>query len=133
MIAAVAGAATPAVTFAASPASNATNPGISIAQGDSLLVSGRVLDAAGKPLAGARVELLQHGIAGAADGDGRFVLKTTASRPSRGVLCRVSDGKRSQVRYLSFARKHRAEREGIAVLDRDEQGTWRTTCGLTLA
>src|SRR4051812_3989996 len=68
MIAAVAAAATPVVTLAGSPASKAPISGVSIAQGETLLVSGRVLDAAGKPLAGARVELLQHGIAGAADG-----------------------------------------------------------------
>ena len=133
MLAGIAGAAAPAVGLAASDARVAPRPfDVSIARGDTLLVSGRVVDADGKPLAGSRVELLQHGTAGAADGDGRFMLSAKAGRASRGVLCRVSHGGRSQVTYLAFARRHRAQREGIAVLDRDDHGTWRTTCGLTV-
>ena len=135
MIAGLAGAAAPAVGLAAPEAARAgpSLSGVSIGRGDMLLVSGRVVDASGKPVMGSRVELLQHGVAGATDGDGRFVLTATAARASRGVLCRVSDGRRTRVTYLAFARRHRTQREGIAVLDRDERGTWRTTCGLTVA
>jgi hypothetical protein len=136
MIASLAGAAAPAVALAQQHTERGAHPaaiGMSIARGDALLVSGRVVDGAGKPLAGSKVELLQHGVAGATDGDGRFVLSTTAGKTSRGVLCRVSHGERSHVAYLTFARRHRSEREGIAVLDRDDRGTWRTTCGLTVA
>ena len=133
MLAGIAGAAAPAVGLAASDARTGPRPfDVSIAQGDTLLVSGRVVDASGKPLPGSRVELLQHGIEGAADGDGRFVLSARTARSSRGVLCRVSHGERSRVTYLAFARKHRSRREGAVVLDRDERGTWRTTCGLTV-
>ena len=136
MLAGIAGAAAPAAAFAAphaAPAGKPTLSEVSIAPGDTLLVSGRVVDATGKPVIGSRVELLQHGIAAATDGDGRFVVTATAARASRGVLCRVSAGRRSHVTYLAFARRHRAQREGIAVLDRDERGTWRTTCALSFA
>jgi purine nucleoside permease len=134
MIAGIAGAAAPAVSLAGQPrASKDPVSEISIARGDTLLVSGRVVDAAQKPLAGARIEALQHGVAAATDGDGRFVLTATAARTSRGVLCRVSHAGRSRVTYLAFTRKHRAPRDGTAVLDRDERGTWRTTCGLSVA
>jgi hypothetical protein len=135
MLAGIAGAAAPALGLAetgAPPTGAAALSQISIHAGDTLLVSGRVVDAAGKPLPGSRVELLQHGIAGAADGDGRFVLSAKTARKSRGVLCRVSHGDRSRVTYLAFERKHRGRRDGIAILDRDERGTWRTTCGLTV-
>ena len=134
MIAGLAGAAAPAVGLAAPEASRAS-PSLfemTIGRGDTLLVSGRVVDASGRPLIGSRVELLQHGVAGATDGDGRFVLTATAARASRGVLCRVSDGRRARVTYLAFARRRSRQREGIAVLDRDERGTWRTTCGLSV-
>lgn len=134
MLAGIAGAAAPALGLADTGASSsgATLSQVSIRAGETLLVSGRVVDASGQALPGSRVELLQHGIAGAADGDGRFVLSAKAARSSRGVLCRVSHGDRSHVTYLAFERKHRSRRDGIAVLDRDDRGTWRTTCGLTV-
>jgi hypothetical protein len=133
MLAGIAGAAAPAVALAASETPVAPRPfAVSVARGDTLLVSGRVVDASGKPLPGSRVELLQHGIAGAADGDGRFVLSAKTAHASRGVLCRVSHGGRSHVTYLAFARRHRAQAPGNAVLERDEGGTWRTTCGLSI-
>ena len=56
MIAGLAGAAAPALTFAA-PASERAGvvSGMSIRRGETLLISGRVVDAAGKPLAHTRV------------------------------------------------------------------------------
>jgi protocatechuate 3,4-dioxygenase beta subunit len=77
-----------------------------------LVLSGRVLRADGKPLAGAMVTA---GAAQAAtDADGRFVLVTT--KPHYRVSC-----------------EGRALEGFVANRRRDLDGTWRATVGLTLA
>jgi protocatechuate 3,4-dioxygenase beta subunit len=79
---------------------------------DRLILSGRVLRADGKPLAGAMVAA---GTARAeTDADGRFVLVTT--KPHYRVSC-----------------EGRALEGFVANRCRDPDGTWRATVGLTLA
>jgi hypothetical protein len=142
MIAGLAGAAVPATSLSAlctgdEPTHDAAGT-VAIARGDTLLVSGRIVDAGCKPLAGARVELLQpHGRQAAAaltDGDGRFVLSTTSSHKTQYLDYRVSHGADAgRVSRVRFARRARADRPGFAQLQRDEAGMWRTTMGVTLA
>jgi hypothetical protein len=110
---------------------------VSIGRGETLLVSGRIVDAESKPIAGARVELPHDARGGAAavtDGDGRFVLTATAARELRDVEYRVTrDALAPQVSRMHFVRTPRAGRAELAVLQRDESGVWRTTVGLTYA
>jgi len=78
-----------------------------------LVLSGRILAADRKPLAGATI-----GCGGArvmSDADGRFLLITT-TRDYRGLTC---DG--------------RPVEGFVADRQRDADGTWRATAGLTLA
>jgi hypothetical protein len=142
MIAGLAGAAVPATGLAAVCADNSpldvAAGTVSIARGDTLLVSGRIVDANCKPVTGARVELLQPHAPDAAavltDGDGRFVLTTIASVAARHVDYRVSRQAHSaHVARVHFARHARAARADLAQLQRDEAGVWRTTLGVTLA
>jgi hypothetical protein len=135
MIAGVAGAAVPATGLTALRA-DAAPEGIvgtvSIGRGETLLVSGRIVDAESRPIAGARVEL-PH-VAAVTDGDGRFMLTTTAPRELRDVEYRVTrDGLPAQVSRMHFVRRPRAGRAELAALQRDESGVWRTTVGVTLA
>jgi hypothetical protein len=142
MIAGLAGAAAPATGFGAlcagdPPTFDATGT-VSIARGDTLLVSGRIVDAGCKPVADARIELLQPYPARTAsaltDGDGRFVLSTTSHRTARHVDCRViHEAHPERVSRVHFARRARAARPDLAQLQRDEAGVWRTTIGVTLA
>jgi len=87
--------------------------------GSRLVVSGRILDADGKPVFGARVELLRAGtaVATTTDADGRFVTTTTAS---------------TRVRYRVSHEGHGA-RTGELRLAADAGGTWRGSFGLALA
>jgi hypothetical protein len=79
---------------------------------EKLVLSGRVLGADGKPLAGVMVGA---GLAQAeTDADGRFVLVTT--KPFYRVTC----GDRAAEGFVSNRRC-------------DSEGTWRATVGLTLA
>jgi hypothetical protein len=79
---------------------------------EQLVLSGRILGLDGKPLAGATIASgLDQAVT---DADGRFLLVTTTRL--YGVTC---DGHPT---------------EGIiANQRRDIEGTWRATCGLTLA
>src|SRR6185436_7504980 len=72
IIGGLAAAALPAVSFAR---------GEPMPQRGKLVLSGRILDADGKPLAGATVEVGAD--RAATDGDGRFVLSTRAGEPYR--------------------------------------------------
>jgi protocatechuate 3,4-dioxygenase beta subunit len=142
MIAGLTGAAVPATGLAAVCAGNSPPDAgvgtVSIGRGDTLLVSGRIVDANCKPVAGARVELLQPRAPDAAaaltDGDGRFVLTTIATGATRHVDYRVSrEAHSAHVARVHFARRARAARADLAQLQRDEGGVWRTTVGVTLA
>ena len=112
----IAGVATPATALAGTGALAAP---VGPLPGDRLVVSGRVLDAGGKPLAGALVEAW-HASA-TTDADGRFVLvgQMPGSGPSE---YRVTHGTRSL-----------ALRALPAQLQRDEGGTWRSALGIALA
>jgi hypothetical protein len=142
MIAGLAGATVPAASLSAlcagdEPAHDAAGT-VAIARGDTLLVSGRIVDVACKAVAGARVELLQpharQAAAAITDGDGRFVLTTTSAHAARHVDYRVTHGVQSAtVSRVHFARRARAARTDLAQLQRDEAGIWRTTIGVMLA
>jgi hypothetical protein len=140
-IAGLAGAAVPATGFGALCAGDETTHDaagtVAIARGDTLLVSGRIVDAGCKPIAGARVELLQPHAAHAAaltDGDGRFVLTATSTHATKHADYRVThDAHSARVARVHFARRARAARPDVAALQRDETGIWRTTIGVTLA
>ncbi|MDB5862804.1 MAG: Carboxypeptidase regulatory-like domain [Betaproteobacteria bacterium] len=142
MIAGLAGAAVPATSLSAlctgdEPTHDAAGT-VSIARGDTLLVSGRIVDAGCKPIAGARVELLLQPHAeqtsALTDGDGRFVLTGTSTRATKHADYRVThDAHSARVARVHFARRSRAARPDVAALQRDEAGIWRTTIGVTLA
>ena len=89
-----------------------------------LVVSGRVLDSAGRPLAGASVRIdAGHTVVGTTDGDGRFVVSTDAAHASA-IRVHVSDSQRTFSTDVAPARE---------ALQRDESGTWRTSVGLAFA
>lgn len=82
-----------------------------------LVLSGRVLGPAGKPLPGAAVTMGDDSVA--TDADGRFVLVTTIHRAER-PRYRVTRDRHAAVGLVSNQR-------------RDIDGTWRATFALTLA
>jgi hypothetical protein len=124
LIAGAAGIALPLAGFGwnvnAAAASAITDP-------QKLVVSGRIVLADGKPLAGANVATA--GTSALTDGDGRFVLETVAPAGRAPQL-------RYQVSHPSHAtvtRELRAADAGGKNVQRDETGTWRTAIGLALA
>ena len=103
--------------------------------GEKLIVSGRVVGADCKPLAGALVELwsvgegpgtsagAEAGASTSTDGDGRFMV--TSSAPVRGdVHIRVSYKGQTLVTRAQLSREN---------VFRDESNVWRTTVGLSFA
>ena len=90
-----------------------------VTQQGQLVVSGRVLDADGKAVIGALVEVLRAGSDASAttDADGRFMLTTTAS---------------TRIRYRVSHPDHESRVEQLQ-LAQDGAGTWRGTTGLALA
>lgn len=121
MIAGLAGLAAPAGVFAAS----AANGGLEVSM-HPLVVSGRVVDPDGKPLAGAIVAASR--VKTTTDADGRFVFTTVAGTVRNGcpqsLACRVSHP------------AHRTLENGIefrrASIQRDEAGAWRAAVRLHL-
>ena len=97
-------------------------PGIAaltMADGDKLIVSGRVVDASCNAVAGARVELPGAGADATTDADGRFMLVTNpAHAASPSVDIRVS------------RRNLRASDRVVAL--RDAAGSWRGTLEVAL-
>ena len=127
MIAGIAGVAAPAAVHAMGT-SQALTAEISA---EDMVVSGRILDADGKPAFNATVELWQPGAAERAtattDGDGRFFTPLAGSG-KRHIHYRVHHaGQRTRTNRLDVAR------DAGAHLQRDDAGLWRTTFGLTLA
>jgi hypothetical protein len=91
------------------------------AEGEKLILSGRVVDADCRPLTNARVELAGSGVA-TTDADGRFMIDSRV--PAEGaVRLRVSRGGRTITRVPGPG----------ARFERDEARVWRTTLGLTFA
>lgn len=94
-----------------------------------LVLSGRVMSADGRPLAGASIEL-SSGVLAETDGDGRFmstmqVHVTAAGRPAP-VQYRWRHGDRSgEVAEVRFT-------PGAAASHRDEAGTWRAAVGIEI-
>ena len=117
----MAGLAVPAALYSAQYAGMAAAGGA-----QRLVMSGRILGADGKPLSGARVEILHshsiNAIGVETDADGRFLLDAPAAG-------------RQPVRYRVSRKGYpmRSSRLETAQLQRDESGTWRGTVGLTLA
>lgn len=101
--------------------------------GETLLVSGRIVDAEGKPLADAWVEgpganRSERIARTRTDADGRFMLTTSVSQADSYVDYRVS-----HVHGFARERVPLAYREAPTRFQRDEQGVWRTTFALTVA
>jgi protocatechuate 3,4-dioxygenase beta subunit len=122
MVAALAGLAAPAGGFAASAAQG--GPEIAM---HPLVVSGRVVDPDGKPLAGAIVAASR--VNTTTDADGRFVFTTLAGIVRDGLpqslACRVSHpAHRTLENRIEFGR---------ASIQRDEAGAWRAAVRLHLA
>ncbi|MDB5809329.1 MAG: hypothetical protein JWN94_1451 [Betaproteobacteria bacterium] len=120
MIAGVAGMALPVVGFGHEFGS--TSPAAAAMQ--KLIVSGRVVAADGKPIAGANVATV--GTSVMTDGDGRFVFETvTPAGLSPQLKYQVSHASHGTMRNeLNVARS--------AQLQRDEAGTWRASVGVAL-
>ena len=120
----MAGMAAPAMLAASAGA--AAGPA-GIAAGERLVLSGRVLDEIGRPLAGATIEMPHPGIAKTitTDGDGRFFVEATAGTTLRHLDCRVTgrEGDAWSDR-LDVAKAH---------FLRDEDGILRGTLSLSLA
>lgn len=125
----IAGAAAAPASALASPAGDALIAGLSAGAGHGkLVVSGRILDRDGEALRGAKVELVDvraEETAITTDADGRFLFTTDATNRIHYRI--VHGGEATPVRRLRFGGEH------VACLDRDAEGTWRTTFGLTFA
>jgi hypothetical protein len=118
MLAGAAGIAAPSGVFALAPVSG-------FLPDETLLVSGRIIDGNGKPIAGAWVAGIRANASDTparTDGDGRFMLETRVSGAGAYIEYGMADlhsGPSSRVR-VSY-------REAPARFQRDEHGTWRTT------
>jgi protocatechuate 3,4-dioxygenase beta subunit len=148
MVAGVAGVAAPSALFAEPRGGNPSDALVAelSASADSgagkLVVSGRMLGAHHKPLAGATVEIWLADTNGEhasviTDADGRFfttiALVGQSGRP-RHIRYRVShNGRETPVKQIHFSRKLGIPADQVARLQRDETGFWRTTFGATLA
>ena len=112
----------------AAPSSVFALPAISgLLPGETLLVSGRLVDPGGRPIAGAWVADAAGSSRTHTDGDGRFMLSTELSGAQTYVEYGSSDPR-------SSARRARVDyRAAPARFQRDEHGVWRTTVTLTAA
>jgi hypothetical protein len=121
MLAAAAAMAAPSAVFAMPVFSG-------FESGETLIVSGRIVDRAGKPLAGARLATEPRGSTcemTLTDGDGRFMLTTTVAAAGGYVEYGPERAGPS-----GLVRARLAYREAPSRFQRDEQGVWRTTCTL---
>lgn len=119
MIAGVAGIAAPAGLLAAGARAPDTY------KVEPLIVSGRIVDPAGKPLANAVLEVADASTT--TDGDGRFMVRTIA-RIARdcpeSMQCRITHSAQRAAKTLEFVRRR---------VVRDETGTWRAGVSLNVA
>jgi hypothetical protein len=97
---------------------------------ETLLVSGRIVDEQGKPLAGALVEMTSPSYAATTDGDGRFMVTTRVGASAEYVDYRVTRASGRPVHQRLPVRYRSGDANAFS---RDEQGIWRTTFALTLA
>jgi protocatechuate 3,4-dioxygenase beta subunit len=141
-----AGVAVPAIAFAGQgvddQASNANRfEATASAQGDMLIVSGRILGMDRQPLAGATVEAWHthantHRATATTDADGRFMFATTAPALHAGRVPNLSyrvsrDDRTLSEQQLYFTRESGFTGERISQWQRDDGGVWRATFGLT--
>jgi hypothetical protein len=112
----------------AAPSSVFALPAVSgLLPGETLLVSGRLVDQGGRPIAGAWVADAAGASRTHTDGDGRFMLATELAGAQTYVEY-GSSGSRSSTR-----RARVDYRAAPARFQRDEHGVWRTTLTLTAA
>lgn len=105
-----------------------------IASGEKLIVSGRILDAHGKPAAHVAIDAWHadvHRTSVIADADGRFMFTTTTPTADSAIDHRVSHAGATTVSQLTLA--PRAHVSAQSQVRRDDQNVWRTTFALTLA
>lgn len=149
IIAGLAGVAAPATLFAGPWTGK---PGDALAAGlsastsegaERLVISGRILGADRKPLAGATIEAWHPDENGdratvTTDADGRFFTSIAPAR--RSGRLRYLDYRVSHIAHgtlptqrLHFTREPGASDGLVSHLQRDDTGVWRTTFGLTVA
>jgi hypothetical protein len=140
MIAAAAVASSPAGAFTVLRGAPALAPALGAMgmprSGDKLVVSGRIVDGSGKPVANATLEAWHahvHRTTVMSDGDGRLMFTTTTPAGREGIAYRIT-------RANGSARQGRLEltapagsNDALTQLRVDESGVWRTTFALTLA
>src|SRR5262245_50979605 len=133
MIAGLAGTAAPALAGQLREPLAAVDEASAAERTGGLVVSGRILAASGRPLAGAAVEIWRANAredtaSATTDGDGRFFAKLVSDRPGRPhrIHYRVSDGGRTlATQELYFARGREVAERRSGHLQRDESGGWR--------
>ena len=126
VIAGLAAAATPASLLAAQRTTgtgafeSTTVIGLTMTSGDRLVLSGRVVDAAGKPIAGAGVTAWREAASAITDADGRFMLvaNPVVGDASSGIDMRVNG--------------HSISANDRVFVGRDEAGSWRGTLEVAL-
>jgi len=132
MMAGVAAAAAPTAIFANPPRDALAAELAASAGTGKLIISGRMLAQDGKPLSGAVVELLHarsdKDARATTDADGRFMIATGAAE--RVDYRVIRDGVSTPIHRLHFAREPGTD---VARLQRDQEGTWRATFGISLA
>jgi hypothetical protein len=141
MMAAAAGAATPASAFTFLRGAPAMAPAIGAAgaphHGEKLIVSGRIVDAKGKPVSNATLEAWHervHRTSVATDADGRLMFTTTTPAEREGISYRISRGNsRAREGRFQLYSGAGAGDAPLAHLHRDDAGVWRSTFALTLA
>ena len=145
MIAGVAGAAAPLASAVAAQCGSMQQDAQALADfyatHGKLVVSGRIVGADCKPIAGATLDVL-HPQPGArvtttTDGDGRFMLVTLAPPATRGrpqpLRYRVAHRDYPpQTSALHFTAAGHIPSQPLARLERDDEGVWRTTFAYAL-
>ena len=114
---------------------------VALAGTGKLIVSGRVLGADRRPLAGALVGMWRpdtqaERARAATDADGRFFVTIAPAGRGRPQFVRYRVSHRGRVmteNQLYFEREPGVPDDRIARLQRDDSGAWRATFGLTLA
>ena len=118
------------------PAVAMTADGVRIAGGEKLIVSGRILDADGKPAAHASIDAWHADVLRTrvvADADGRFMFTTTTPTVGSAIDYRVSHAGATMVNQLDLNARPQGFTQTQSQVRRDEQAVWRTTFALTLA